>query len=113
MLEKTIEITLLFDYYGRLLTDKQQEIFNLYYYQDLSLAEIAEKLEISRQAVHDHLQRGEKILANYENKLGLAGRADRVRRRLEDVINLLENDNLTEKTAATVKNKLRKIKQHL
>ena len=72
MLDKTIEISMLFDYYGKLLTDKQQKIIELYYYQDLSLGEIAENLEISRQGVYDHLNKKNigiiNELINYINK---------------------------------------------
>lgn len=74
MLDKVIEIGILFDFYGSLLTEKQQEAIQLYYYQDLSLSEIAERLEISRQGVYDHLHRGEEALRDYEVKLGLIQR---------------------------------------
>jgi len=62
---------LLFDFYGSLLTPKQQEIYDLYFQQDLSLGEIAQLQEVSRQAVFDLLKRTEEALNSYENKLGL------------------------------------------
>ena len=65
------EINRLFDFYGCLLTDKQQDIITLYYQEDLSLAEIAEELGISRAAVNDHLKRTTKIMQEYEKKLQL------------------------------------------
>ncbi len=71
MLEKTLTLSQLFDFYGSLLTSRQQEIMRLYFYQDLSLGEIAENLDISRQGVYDHLQRAEKQLQDYEEELGL------------------------------------------
>ena len=65
-----IEIVLLYDYYGDLLTDRQKECFELRYYQDLSLGEIAEQKGVSRQSVSDCLQKCRKQLETYEEKLG-------------------------------------------
>ena len=69
-----IDMILLYDYYGDLLTDRQKECFELRYYQDLSLGEIGEELGISRQGVHDNLSRAEALLKNMEAKTGCAGR---------------------------------------
>ncbi len=66
--------SLLIDFYGSLLTDKQKEIYDLYYQQDLSLGEIAEQKNVSRQAVFDLLKRTEETLDSYEHKLGLVGK---------------------------------------
>ncbi|MCT4598725.1 MAG: YlxM family DNA-binding protein [Vallitalea sp.] len=65
------EKTLLYDFYGELLTEHQKEIYELYNLNDLSLGEISEQLGISRQGVHDTLKRCDKQLDNYENKLQL------------------------------------------
>ncbi len=65
---------LLFDVYGPLLTQRQQEIYDLVHSEDMSLGEIAENLSISRQAVHDTLRRTDSILEEYEAKLGLAAK---------------------------------------
>lgn len=62
---------LLFDFYGPLLTAKQQIIYDLYYQQDLSLGEIAEQQNVSRQAVYDLLKRTDESLHDYEEKLNL------------------------------------------
>mgnify|MGYP002512456412 CR=1 FL=1 len=69
-----LEMTLLFDFYGTLLTEKQQCYFDLYYNQDLSLGEIASELGISRQGVHDNLNRTEALLRNMEAKTGCVSR---------------------------------------
>ena len=71
MVEKLVEIGILFDFYGKLLTDRQYTAVELYYIHDLSLAEIGEELKISRQGVFDTLKRAEENLYEYENKLGL------------------------------------------
>ena len=68
MSRDAVSMTLLFDFYGDLLTEKQRTYFDLYYNQDFSLAEIAENEGISRQGVHDALTRAESILRNFEEK---------------------------------------------
>ncbi len=80
-----IEIVLLYDYYGGLLTDRQRECFELRYYQDLSLGEIAEELGISRQGVHENLSRAEALLRNMEAKTGCAGRDQACRKAAEQI----------------------------
>ncbi len=70
-MEKTLRMSLLFDFYGPLLTERQQDVFQLYFHDDLSLGEIAEELCISRQAVYDTLRRVGLILEEFEQKLGL------------------------------------------
>ncbi|MHB8169985.1 MAG: YlxM family DNA-binding protein [Thermincolia bacterium] len=72
--EKITRMALLYDFYGQLLTDRQRHLFELYYDHDLSLGEIAEEFQITRQAVHDVLKRAEKILEEYETKLGLVSK---------------------------------------
>lgn len=71
MIEKTTRINFLFDFYQSLLTDKQRSYMELYYLDDLSLGEIAEEYEISRQAVYDNIRRTEMMLEEYETKLNL------------------------------------------
>jgi predicted DNA-binding protein YlxM (UPF0122 family) len=69
-----IDMILLYDYYGDLLTSRQRECFEMRYYQDLSLGEIGEDLGISRQGVHENLNRAEALLLNMEAKTGCAKR---------------------------------------
>jgi len=69
-----LEMILLYDYYGNLLTDRQRECFEMRYNQDLSLGEIAQILGISRQGVHDNLSRTEALLRNMEEKTGCVSR---------------------------------------
>jgi uncharacterized protein len=74
MYEKDLSVSLLMDFYGEVLTEKQREVINLYYDEDLSLAEIAEEAKITRQGVRDSIKRGEATLRDMEEKLGLADR---------------------------------------
>jgi len=71
MIEKKFRLGNLFDFYGELLTDKQQNILELYLLDDFSFGEISDNHSISRQAVYDTVKRSEKILEDYESKLGL------------------------------------------
>lgn len=73
-LEQRTRMAVLYDLYSGLLTEKQQEVFDLYYQCDLSLGEIAAEHEISRAAVHDLIKRTEHLLEKYEEKLHLAER---------------------------------------
>ena len=74
MRDKTLRMTMLFDFFGNLLTDKQREYFDLYYNDDLSLSEIAENEGISRQGVRDIIVRAETTLREAEAKTGLIKR---------------------------------------
>ena len=67
---KNLEVTLLLDFYGDMLTEKQRDVIDLYYNQDLSLAEIDDEVGISRQGVRDSIKRGEALLFEMEWRLG-------------------------------------------
>jgi hypothetical protein len=93
MLEKISYINMLKDFYGPLLTDKQQEVLSLHYEQDWSFAEIAEHLKVTRQAVYDLLKRAETALEEYEQRLGLVQRFKDTRRKLKDAYELMNNQD--------------------
>lgn len=78
------EITLLLDFYGNALTERQRRTAELYFQEDLSLGEIAEMTGITRQGVRDGLKKAEKALFEYEERLGIAGRFLRQRKALEE-----------------------------
>lgn len=81
----SLEMILLFDYYGDLLTDRQKLCFDMHYNQDLSLGEIAQELSISRQAVFDNLSRTEALLRNLEEKTGFVSRDMLLRRAMSAI----------------------------
>ena len=86
-MEERVLISLLLDFYGPLLTDKQRMSLQLHHEDDMSLGEIAEELGVSRQAVHDNLQRARHILNDYESKLRLVAQYEA----REQVINELKD----------------------
>ena len=78
MFEKNMNISFLLDFYGDVLTEKQMEILDLYYNEDLSLAEIAESNGLTRQGVRHVIKKAEDTLTDLESKLGLANRTSSV-----------------------------------
>ena len=85
MKNQTYRMTMLFDFYGELLTDRQKEFFDLYYNEDLSLAEIAENAGISRQGVRDVIVRAEAAMQEVEDKTGIIRRFEAKRPHLDAI----------------------------
>lgn len=83
---KNLEVTLLLDFYGDMLTEKQRNFLGYYYNDDLSLSEIAENEGITRQGVRDAIKRAESQLFLMESRLGLASRFREVQEGLEQII---------------------------
>ena len=81
-----LEMALLLDYYGGMLTDKQKECFDMRYNQDLSLGEIAEMMEVSRQAVNDNLKKTEALLRRMEENIGCVKRDMLVRSAAQEIL---------------------------
>ena len=81
-----LEMALLLDYYGGMLTDKQRDCFDMRYNQDLSLGEIAEMLGVSRQAVNDNLSRTEALLRRMEENIGCVKRDKVTRKALQEIL---------------------------
>lgn len=118
MVDKLVEVGILFDFYGKLLSEKQYSVVELYYLYDLSLAEIGEELDISRQGVYDILKRAEENLYQYENTLKLVEKFFKNRKTLEEIYELAldieeesktTNNRTLEYKACTLKEKVRKI----
>ena len=89
MLEKNLHFSVLYDYYGSLLKENQATVIDLYYNQDFSLGEIAEELSISRAGIHDTLKRAEKNLTEFEEKLSLHSRLQKIYESAENIIEIL------------------------
>ncbi len=86
MKNQTYRMTMLFDFYGEVLTERQKEFFDLYYNEDLSLAEIAENYDISRQGVRDVIVRAEGVMQEIEDKTGLLKRFMQMQNRLDAIL---------------------------
>lgn len=109
-----LQMTLLLDYYGELLTDRQRMCFELRHNQDLSLAEIAQELNVSRQGVHDNLSRAEALLRNMEEKTGCVRRDLQCRRAAREITRvaslLAENED---KNVSDLANQILKLAREL
>ena len=107
-MDDRVEISLLMDVYGSLLTEKQRNIMELYYNEDLSLAEISELNNTSRQAIHDLIKRCYKTLLSYEEKLHLLQKSMNRRQKVMDLLNYLKEEcSLTDDDIEEVSNILR------
>ena len=89
----SVQVCLLLDFYGQLLTERTREILELRYQEDMSLAEIAEDLGISRQAAHDAIHRGVDSLSEYEDKLKLVERFTQQKKTIASAFSALEEHN--------------------
>lgn len=109
-MDKILFLTMLYDFYGELLTDKQKEAFELYHLDDLSLSEITSQYDnnISRQSVLDNIKRTEKKLLHYEEKLSLVEKYLNQRKIIDkiviDIENIMSNNNLNDKDICSLKN---------
>ena len=84
-MEKIVQQTLLYDFYGELLNEHQKQIYEDAVFNDLSLSEIAREAGISRQGVHDLIKRCDRILEGYEEKLGLIRKFQQTKEKVEEI----------------------------
>ena len=107
--------SLLYDFYGELLTKRQREVMELYNEENLSLAEIAEEFGISRQGVHDALHKAQKALEDYEYKLGLVERFSATRDAISSISEELDEaiDMAAAKATDSVAGKLEQIRSEI
>lgn len=98
-MSKDLHISVLIDFYGELLTEKQRQALEFYYNEDLSLFEIAQHMNISRQGVRDFIKRGEKQLVDMENALGLAAKFGKLSARIDEMDNIIRHLSETELSA--------------
>ena len=116
-IDDVIQTSLLYDFYGSLLTDRQREVMELYYGENLSLSEIAAEFSISRQGVHDALKNAGRALHEYDQKLGLVDKFQQSREAIgaidgmiEELINGMRKPEAEVLTASQVTAELQKIK---
>lgn len=88
-MNETVYLTILFDYYEKLLTEKDRDCFKAYYFDNLSLGEIADLIDISRNAVHKRLKKIEAELKNFEEIIGLYNKEKKI-------LSLIKDDKLKE-----------------
>mgnify|MGYP000789444384 CR=1 FL=1 len=101
-MEKNIEVSLLFDFYGELLKPSGKKAIDLYYNEDLSLAEVADETGITRQGVRDSIKRSEQQLFEFEEKLGLFKQFSKLEQGLDEISALaLEIKELSQDTQIT------------
>ena len=105
-MEKRVELNRLLDFYGGLLTEHRREIVRMYLEEDLSLQEVADSMNITRQGVHDAVNKAQKQLEGYEEKLGLVKRYQFLKRALDEC-----EIALSEKTDDAVERALSLIKE--
>ena len=96
MHEKNLKIGYLLDFYGEVLTDRKKDALDAYYNNDMSLAEIAEDMGISRQGVRDIIKKSEEELLFYEERLGLAKKFDEAQKHARRALEICENENLSD-----------------
>ena len=104
-LAEIAQISLLFDFYGGLLKDRQKEIMSLYHEENLTIVEIANELNITKQGVHESLKKSEKLLYSYEEELGLIDKFLLTKEKLEDILKIVNQLDITEDN----KNEIRRI----
>lgn len=90
-IDEIAQASLLYDFYGQLLSKRQKEVMELYHEENLSLSEIAAEFDISRQGVHDALKNAEKSLRGYEEKLGLVAKFQKSSEAIKEIDDIIEN----------------------
>ena len=98
-MEKFVQRALLYDFYGELITKRQQQVYESVVLEDYSLSEVAEELQISRQSVHDMIKRCNKTLEEYEEKLHLVEKFVNIRKHVKEIREIAKRYNAKEITA--------------
>ena len=114
-IDEITQASLLYDFYGQLLSKRQKEVMELYHEENLSLSEIAAEFDISRQGVHDALKNAEKSLKSYEEKLGRVAKFQKSSEAVKEIDGIIDNviGRLQERhqaDAAEAVNELKKVK---
>ncbi len=111
MFDEVTKASILYDFYGELLSKRQREVITFYYEDDLSITEISENLCISRQGVHDALKNAEKSLAKYEQKLGLVAKLEDMRNAVQKIDKKIDTILADEVLQEVTKKELLQIKK--
>lgn len=118
MVEKMYEISMLYDFYGELLTPRQKSIMQYYYEDNYSLGEIADEIGVSRQAVYDAVRKAEKSLHSYEDKLGLVKRfieteadIEKAEQVIDEILEQCNHEKIIVEKLVSVKNILGKLEE--
>jgi len=96
MFEKNLKLACLLDFYGEVLSERKQSVLSLYYNEDLSLAEIAEEIGISRQGVRDLIKKAEEELLFLEEKLGLEKKLNEALTQSNRIVALMDKEKASE-----------------
>jgi hypothetical protein len=102
-MDNNVKISVLLEIYGKLLTEKQFALLDDYYNNDLSLSEIAENQNITRQAVRDNLKKGENNLFEYEEKLGLMKKLEMQNKVLNEILDDINKIEVSSNSKTKVK----------
>ena len=101
-MEEFVTRSLLFDFYGELLTDHQKKIYQAVVFEDYSVSEVAQDEGISRQGVHDLMKRCDRILEEYEGKMHLVEKFVRIRQKVDEIRALTEKGSRIDRIAEEI-----------
>lgn len=110
-MDKIFERTLLYDFYGELLTSHQRSIYEDVVFNDMSLSEIAQEHGISRQGVHDLLKRCDKLLQDYEDRLHLVERFSHAREKIREIVELTKDTDSLQTADRTWESRMGRIRE--
>lgn len=108
-MDKLLLLSLLYDFYAELLTEKQKNFFEMYYHNNFSLSEIAQEYDITPQGVRDIIKRTEKILLNYEEKLMLMNKYEKQCSKIQEIFLDIDNLKLNNENVIAIKEKINDI----
>lgn len=111
MFEKNLRLASLLDFYGEVLSQRKQEVLSLYYNEDLSLAEIADEIGISRQGVRDLIKKAEEELIFLEDKLGLQKKLYEALEQSDRIFELINRENASEELTSQMRNLVQILKK--
>lgn len=110
-MNEILEKTLLIDFYGKFLTDKQKDMYKMRYEEDMSLSEISDIFNISRQAVSENINSAEKILYNYETELKLIQKQKKMSKLIKLVDDAIKNEDTSIDIIKKIKKELEKLEE--